>query len=213
MSKKTQHGFTMIELMIATAVFSMLLVAITVAVIYFTRSYYKGVIASNTQDSARSIVDKLTQAVQLGTGKIDVSGQSGSTSQKYVCAGGYVFVYELGTQYMSASDTGIYRAKQIGDCRVPATPTDKQQLLSPRMRLNNLTIDEGSNGMYGISATVSYGDADLLCVYGDAANCAESHVTTDAELVSADIACKPTNGAEYCAVSKIVTTAQKRVGQ
>ncbi|HSH18093.1 MAG TPA: prepilin-type N-terminal cleavage/methylation domain-containing protein [Candidatus Saccharimonadales bacterium] len=65
-----QAGFTIIELMIATLIFSLVLILITTGVMQFTRQYYKGLISSKTQNTARSIIDDVGRAIQFNTGII-----------------------------------------------------------------------------------------------------------------------------------------------
>ena len=58
-------GFTIIELLVATAVFSVILIVITSGIMLFTSNYYKGVNQSNTQAVARSIINNISQAIQF----------------------------------------------------------------------------------------------------------------------------------------------------
>jgi len=50
-SKRLQSGFTLVELMIATMVFSVILLVITYGVVRFTNSYYKGLNSSTTNSA------------------------------------------------------------------------------------------------------------------------------------------------------------------
>ena len=59
-----QNGFTIVELLIASAVFSFVILGASVAIIQISRLYYKGIIVSNTQTSAKAILDSITQAIQ-----------------------------------------------------------------------------------------------------------------------------------------------------
>lgn len=61
-------GFTIIELLIATLIFSLVLILVTTGVMQFTRQYYKGVISSSTQNTARAIIDDVTRTIQFNTG-------------------------------------------------------------------------------------------------------------------------------------------------
>ena len=54
-TQSSQSGFTIVELMIATLVFAMVLLVITVGVMSFTRAYYRGINQSNTQRVARAV--------------------------------------------------------------------------------------------------------------------------------------------------------------
>lgn len=66
MSKQhSQHGFTIVELMFATAVFAVILLLCLSALIQLGRLYYKGVTTSQTQEAARNIIDEISQGIQL----------------------------------------------------------------------------------------------------------------------------------------------------
>jgi prepilin-type N-terminal cleavage/methylation domain-containing protein len=61
-----QSGFTVLELMIATTVFSVMLLLTTTGMIQIGKVYYKGLITAKTQDTVRSISDDLVHSVQFG---------------------------------------------------------------------------------------------------------------------------------------------------
>ena len=50
-----QKGFTVLELMIATTVFSVMLLLTTTGMIQIGKVYYKGLVTAKTQDTVRSI--------------------------------------------------------------------------------------------------------------------------------------------------------------
>ena len=66
MAKSTldQSGFTLLELMIATTIFSVILLLCTVGLIQIGKTYYKGSAIVRTQNVARDITDNITQAIQ-----------------------------------------------------------------------------------------------------------------------------------------------------
>src|SRR5690606_22524615 len=65
-----QKGFTIVELMIATSVFSVVLLLCTYGLLAIGRSYYKGVTISRTQETARLIVDDVAEAIQFNGGAV-----------------------------------------------------------------------------------------------------------------------------------------------
>ena len=199
---RKQAGFTIVELMIATMVFSVILVVITVGVMYFTRSYYKGVYAGMTQSAARDITDAVTQAVQFGTGEPTGYTDSGSDTSGYFCAGGYVFVFDLGKQYdVNDSGTiGMYmQPMTMSTCALskeaPATAAaPRRQLLGNHMRITFLKFD-GADGLYSLDLKVAYGDNDLLS-------------SNDGK--GAELQCNIGSGSEYCAVARYTTSIRQR---
>ncbi|HSH55662.1 MAG TPA: type II secretion system protein [Candidatus Limnocylindrales bacterium] len=68
--KHSQRGFTIIELLIATMIFSVILIAVSAAVLRFAKQYYKGVISNQTQSTARAIMDDISRSVQFNAGTV-----------------------------------------------------------------------------------------------------------------------------------------------
>lgn len=60
------QGFTLVELMIATALFSSILLLITFGLLSIGQNYYKGKNSARTQDVARRVIDEISQAIQFG---------------------------------------------------------------------------------------------------------------------------------------------------
>lgn len=63
--KNNQKGYTIVELIIASSVFSVVLLGASAAMIQIGRMYYKGVIASRTQNTARAVADEISRAIQF----------------------------------------------------------------------------------------------------------------------------------------------------
>ncbi len=68
---KNNRGFTIIELMFSTVTFSVVLLLCLTGVIQIGRMYYKGLTTSQTQQAARSLLDELTQSIQLSGNNIE----------------------------------------------------------------------------------------------------------------------------------------------
>ncbi len=62
--RRTQSGFTIIEMLIATVVFSLVLLILSFGIIQIGRAYYKGTIQSRTQETARNIIDEISRGIQ-----------------------------------------------------------------------------------------------------------------------------------------------------
>ncbi len=199
-----ESGFTIVELMVATLVFSVILTVITVGVMSFTNRYYKGANVSTTQNAAQSILDTITQAIQFGSAIV----QPTSPTSNYFCAGGYAFTYDKGILY-TGSQTGLYMAPMGSTCA--ATTTGGKQLLGSNMRITNLTVSNAVSGshLYSVSITVVFGANDLLCSPSQG-NCNGSSMTTFWPV--SDVQCKRTTGSQFCAVSTLTTTVEQRIG-
>lgn len=198
-----QGGFTIVELMIASLVFSVILVVITVGVTSFTRSYYKGVRSSAVQNRTRTIVDTIAQSIEFSGAAITPTG-----SNNYFCTGGKLFSFTQGVRYTggaaTAANRGLFQEDMAtgGACPAsapnPASAVNGLELLEPNMRVAKLVVQpvtgSGATNMYQIILRVAYGDDDLL----------NNPTATDAS-------CKLQAGSQFCAVSELSTIVQKRV--
>jgi len=203
------NGFTIVELMIATVVFSMVIILITVGVLSFTRAYYKGVNQSNTQNTARQIIEEIAQAIQFSGGTIQPVLTNAGSSQGF-CINNQRYSYALGKQLSDESPLGTNQTSHafVVDKGASCAGTSAQnvqgasvvgtELLGPRMRLSKMSIQQqGSTDLYRITIRVVYGDDDLLT----------NPTGTDARC---NVGIK---GTEYCAQSELTTVVKKRIAQ
>lgn len=64
--RDNQRGFTLLELMIATTIFSSILLLLTFGLINIGKSYYKGRNTARTQELARRVMDEISQSIRFG---------------------------------------------------------------------------------------------------------------------------------------------------
>lgn len=228
------------ELMIATLVFSVILIIITTGIIRITQMYYKGINLVNTQNTARGIMDSVAQSIQLSGGVVswpDVAVTSGVG-----CIGNQSYDFQLGAKLPSGgtvdpSDNdwqGTYAlalSPNEANCTESAQPVTPPvgatELLSPHMRLTRLSVNrvsaaDSTDNLYAVAVTVVYGDYDLLCntAYSATADggCGPNSPSikpTDNNfhtfLTSPGLTCRSGEGSEYCAVSALSTVVQQRM--
>lgn len=206
---KKQHGFTIVELMIATMVFSVILLVVTMGILQITRVYFKGVTESNTQNTARSVIDTISQAIQFSGGPVTTTSGSGTpSSPKAFCVGDTRFTYDTGWQLEDSSPDNTkhqaYHALAMdtfANCNQSTPqPLDQpsisgRELLSPHMRLANVSVTNVGSNLYKVTVRVIYGDDDLL----------DNPTAPDAN-------CKGISaGTQFCSVSELSTVVVKRV--
>ncbi len=85
--KQQQRGFTIVELLFSTAIFSVILLLCLSALVQIGRMYVKGVTTAQTQQSAGAVLDELSQAMQFSGAKINtiaiIPGNGGGVSERY----------------------------------------------------------------------------------------------------------------------------------
>lgn len=193
--KNQQQGFTIVELLIATLIFSVVLLIVTVGIIQISRVYYKGITESNTQNVTRNIADTISQAIQFNGGIVTNTPNSASG---VFCVGNQQFSYRRGIMLTEATSTSNYSLLQSttsGCTSSSLVPTSNfKELVAPKMRLSNLVVQKTGTNLYTITIKVTYGDDDLL-------NNATSTNPT----------CKVGAGSQFCSISELTTTVVKRV--
>ena len=208
-----QAGFTIVELMIATVVFSLILIVITMGVLSFTNSYYKGVNSSNVQTTTQSAIDTISQAIQFNGTSIS---QSTPGSKGIVCVGSQQFSYNLGKEVASNNTGdhatwGLYQSTGSGTCTAGSVPvtTGGKELLGPSMRLTEFSVTNVPNtNLWQVKVSVALGDHDLL--YGVSGDF-YGGIPSPTAVYGSDISCQPHTGSQFCAVSKLSGTVAQRI--
>lgn len=200
-------GFTIVELMIALSVLSVLLMLTTATLIQIGKLYSKGINQAAAQNAARSIANEIAAQLQF-TDQAPQPAAVGST--RALCIGRQRYTYVLNQQLGHPARHVLWHdvtksttCHAIGNLTTAPTPSDgdtdagstRSELMPANMRLTDLTVRNNSNGTYTIKVTVAYGEDDL--VHYDGA----TDTTT----------CVGDRGTEYCAVSSLTVTVAQRV--
>ncbi len=184
-------GFTIVELLIATAVFSGVLLVAMVGFLQIGRLFYKGVTITQTQNTAQQIVNELTSGIQSSASSNNIkatlpsSVTSNYTGYVYACVNGFRYTYgvvsgkpiiydqSLAANYSATSsgNFGLVRDKLSGSssCDLPSvTPVGSAspiELLGSRMMVANLKVQSASStlkDLYTVSETIAYGTYSVL---------------------------------------------------
>jgi len=217
-----EHGFTIIELMIATAVFATVLVLCTVGLLQVGRFYYKGITSSRTQEATRTIIEDITESIQFSGGDVyAINPPAGDSVTKGYCVGSKRYSYVLGRQLVTNQrvlvlDTDIDSCSPVTPALSlagnPANIHDGRELVNTRMRLAAVHVKQLSvtdDSLYKVLVRVVSGDDDLLedRLRLDAAT-DQMVPGTDGVL---DTCRAQRSGSQFCAVSELSTVVQKRV--
>jgi len=214
-----QLGFTIVELMIATLVSSMILLVITVGIVHFTSDYYKGINSSNTQATTQNAIDVIERAIQFNASAPTPS----STTPGVFCAGSQEFVYSLGKQLTGATAVGNWGLYQFNkttpNCDIPTSvPAGGTQLLGKNMRVAYVNLaQQGTTKVWNLELHVAYGDSDLLCRTSIASpnpGSCSSNAATYAPVTSVsgtDVICKSQTGSQYCSLSNLTAAIGQRI--
>lgn len=189
-----QAGFTIIELLIATLIFSVILLIATFGVIQVSRTYIKGFVASETENTTRSIVDQVSQAVQLSqTGSLAIA--TPVTGWYAFCINGYRYTYQLNDELASGGHAFVRDYIGGGSCTPNINWTSSgTELLSTNERLVSFSIAQvpNSTDLYQVSLSILYGD-DNVTMGSPPDRCLDN-----------------SSGGEFCALSSTTTTVEQR---
>lgn len=196
-----QRGFTIIELLIATLVFSVVTLVITTSVLQFTKQYYRGVVSSTTQSTARGIIDDISRSVQFNSDGIFKLYRGSQV--RGICVGGSKRYNFEPYQQVGGNRHGLVSDTYNG-CGTATSPLNlsgnsnlstpnARELLGEKMQVAKLSV-EPSGEMYTINVKIVYGDNDLLKNPG-----------------TPNVECKTGAGSQFCAVSELTTTVKRRV--
>ena len=216
MIRKDQKGFTILELMIATSIFSVILLICAFGLIQIGRIYYKGITSSRTQATARAISDDMTQAIQYGgknvqltydpTGTPPILALSQDGGTRTVTVGNRSYTYTLGRMLVDGTPSGreatsVLKVQDLDDNGNPVGAT--RELMSPRMWLSRFDITAGG-AAFKVDIQVVSGDVDLV------EDGAKVEFGTGG-FNPATLRCKPKAGSQFCAVSGLYTEVVRRL--
>ena len=203
------RGFTIIELLVATVVFSVVLLVVTAGILQIARVYYKGVTESSTQNTARNIIDVVSQAIQFSGGNVTATAAVPSPGTSYAfCVGNQQFSYTVGWQVENSPNTVLNQSwHALVQYAVPGCASSSpaqnvrnqavngRDLMGSHMRLANLVVTPLGSNQYRVQVRVVYGDNDLLF-----------------NPTAANASCRGFKaGTQFCSVADLSTVVVKRV--
>lgn len=189
-SIKNKKGFTVIELLIATAVFSVVLLVFVAAFLRVSELFYKGINLSNTQETARNAVQNIANDIQFYG-----NPPSNFPAQSYFCIGNHRYTYKLGTPYSPGSSTDIGLMKETVSACSAGAPNiaTAEELLDPGMQLNSIQLNNCQFGQCTVSLHIVFYGTDPTVL------------TPNAQDPNAQCS-GPPNSTQYCATADYSAT-------
>ncbi len=198
---KSQTGFTIVELSIASSAFAVLLLVGLVAFVQTGRSYYKGVTISQTRTISTNILNEISGNIRLSS---SVSGLNTATANRYYyCIGTHRYTFQLFNMVDTSNHDNSTKFGLLedtlpgsGGCGnpfdAPVVPlSNPTELLANQMRLLSfsITLIAGHANLYDLSLKVADGVDNSL-------------TATD----SPDAQCKTGGGGtQFCAITNLNT--------
>lgn len=217
---KKEGGFTIVELLIATAVFSVVLLGALAGFLEVGRLFYKGVSSTSTQTVANQILQDVSGSFRTNNN----FAPGGSNGYSYYCIGNSRYTYNINHELdinaapnhaapSAGGNYGLLKDTLPGSsgCATPAAENipnpppgsirfqNPLEMLGDKMRLSafNITQTSSTSNFYDVSVVVAYGDDDAFDNLNDPNT----------------IACNPRSGLEqFCSVSRLNTSLYKGFG-
>lgn len=220
--KSNQVGFTLIELMIATSIFSVILLVMSFGAVSIGRVYYKGIKSSNTQSVTRKIADDLAQSIQFSSSKVvttPTQEEKDKNLRKFdiFCIDGKKYSYILNRQVAVSQAEHVFISEVDPNCNasspsslnadgnIASGTTEYSDLIGKSMRLSDIEIYQDTNSSnFVVTVRVASGDDDLI---EDAKGVKSNEPGYD----SSTARCISGSGSQYCAVSNLYTFVNKRL--
>lgn len=211
--RSEQSGFTIVEFMIAAAVFSMVILVCAFAIVHVGRMYYKGVITNRTQDAARRVVEDIAAAIQFGPRYSDPNlffrTSDLSNDPKSICIGNnrYTFTSESPQGNGAGMSPHVLWKDRVNGTNCPvgdlSSPSNGMEMLGNNMRLPLFSVTPPTSGLlWNIQIRVAYGDnVDLF-----EGNGTETNPEDRFRFCKGVIA-----GGQFCAISGFETSVVKRL--
>lgn len=179
-SRKSQSGFTIVELMISTMIFSFVLLVCAVAIVHVGRMYFKGVITSRTQDSSRRLGEDVAQAIQFGVSSDGTNFIRPGTPIPYSgvnvrswCIGEIRYSYSVDQAMGVGNARHIVWKDRVAVDDAVCTPQNLtlttpsaggEEMLGDKMRIPVFNVNElaGAAAVTQVDIKVAYGDTSDL---------------------------------------------------
>ena len=225
---KGQKGFTIVELLIATTVFSTVLLVVTTGIIRIGQIYYKNLTQNRTQEAARTVSSDITSAIQLASGQILVVNYDPGNNKGIYCVGNTRYTYQLNRVYDASAGLTTSNFGLVAENKPPSDPCNQEfdpdtakAMLGNNMRLLDFSIcgepSCGNSDLTGktwqVKIKVAYGINDLLTHYSEDGTAPQGWGgANNSEAGVKDATCRTgILGSSFCATSQLDTLVKRRL--
>lgn len=124
--RNNQSGFTIVELVIAMTVSSVIMTVFTTGFVQISRMYYRGILQAKTQELARTVMDEISRPIQFsglepvpeassvgGVTPIKVTQSFSGVQVNAFCIGDKRYSYTTGYQLWPQVDIAASRLKHV----------------------------------------------------------------------------------------------------
>ncbi|MGH7234476.1 MAG: prepilin-type N-terminal cleavage/methylation domain-containing protein [Candidatus Saccharimonadales bacterium] len=229
----SKEGFTIMELMIAISILSIILLISSMVLIGVGNLYSKGEDLANVQDVNRNILENATSTIQFNGTQLNNGVSSSAITYDYAFGGVNVptYAYCFGqTRYSFVTGFNLPagwshllwldKMSTQGNCSplnisqaspscsgnsncVSSQSGSGSELMGANMHLATFNIEEFNPQLYGISVGIAFGQKGLFI----------SNANGPEIINGQNYQCSNSSGQQYCATSYLTTFATERLSQ
>jgi prepilin-type N-terminal cleavage/methylation domain-containing protein len=222
------NGFTIVELMIATAILSTILLLTTVLMINIGNLYSKGINQSRTQDDVRSITDQVSQDLKLNSGGVTYGSGTltdGTPVAAYCISGNIRYTFVLNRKIGKATDTDTDGSSLMPHVLWRDDDTYNTGSGCIPVNLDDPALGTGTSDPLGTELINSNSRLTSFCIASQGSpNCTSAPTTpytVSVGVVYGDIdllnlaglstTCKSGAGNQFCAADNVTTSVVQRL--
>lgn len=195
-----QNGFTLVELMLAMAFLTFVLLFIVTAMVQYMGTYNKGLVYKEINQAGRTIFEDITRSLRTSSANVR------QMDEGRLCVGGQTYVWNTPLGADQSTDNRYQSGVKIeGIIRVPDAagqfcssldqiPRNGETVIAnPGVVIQSFTGESGDNGgLYSLALVMSTGgDNSPVDNFGN-------------------IECEPGNKGQFCAVASFETNIASR---
>lgn len=189
-ARTSPAGFTLVELILAMALFSLVMVIVSVGIIQVMRIYQSNLATRRTQQAARLVVEDVTREVRLATRVARaVPGElclEGSTTIRYRLPGGGPVLLKEQLQGGCTSTTVINSTELTGSAN--------SEVAARRFNVTPIRDNINNISSVGFTVAIATGPADFIDTSGDR------------------VVCQPGPGSQFCSATSYSSVVTIRGG-
>lgn len=156
---KKNDGFTLVELLLAMAFFSFILLFVTTGFVMVNRAYTKGLTVKQIQDEGRRVMEDLTRKVRVASSE----GINIFPSEDCIEISGTIYYWSIPIDSGDTESPSRLYEEDGGDCS-SVNPANSVSMLNDRVGVQFMEVVgvAGSNSVYSIKLVLSTSETDLI---------------------------------------------------
>lgn len=227
--KSYQSGFTIVELMIATVIFTLVFMGATYAILEIGKKYYRGLTLARTDSIARSVTEEISQSIQFSSQPVRVPNYPsgalvygpqvnvGDPDTFYFCVGPNRYTFAIDRQLKNSPTSGQKEKKHVLWVDEPNVGCAYAVSMSPAdLNADNPSGSTATNGRELLAENMRISKLIIEPKSSGLWNVTLRLISGDDDLLipnsDGDLVCEGSDfGTEFCATTEVSLNMNKRI--